>query len=80
MSRFAIVAAIALALLIPLLLVQNLVDERASLYRNVVQDISRTWGGQQQLIGPMLLIPYTERQITRRRGPGKEATGGGNQG
>lgn len=80
LSRFAIVAAIALALLIPLLLVQNLVDERASLYRNVVQDISRTWGGQQQLTGPMLLIPYTERQITRRRGPGKEATGGGNQG
>lgn len=62
LSRFAIVAAIALALLIPLLLVQNLVDERASLYRNVVRDISRTWGGQQQLTGPMLLIPYTERQ------------------
>lgn len=80
LSRFAIVAAIALALLIPLLLVQNLVDERASLYRNVVRDISRTWGGQQQLTGPMLLIPYTERQITRRRGPGKEGTGGGNQG
>ncbi|MGE9986148.1 cell envelope integrity protein CreD [Desulfovibrio sp. SGI.169] len=76
--RFAIVAAIALALLIPLLLVQNLVDERASLYRNVVRDISRTWGGQQQLTGPILLIPYTERQITRRRAPGKDATDGDN--
>ena len=66
LSRFAIVAAIAVALLIPLLLVQNLVDERAMLYRSVVRDISRTWGGQQQLTGPILLIPYSERQLTQR--------------
>lgn len=79
LSRFVIVAAIALALLIPLLLVQNLVDERALLYRGVVRDISRTWGGQQQLTGPILLIPYTERQITRRRAPGKRTAGGERQ-
>ena len=72
LSRFAIVAAIAVALLIPLLLVQNLVDERAMLYRSVVRDISRTWGGQQQLTGPILLIPYSERQLTQRSVPRKK--------
>lgn len=68
-ARFGIVAAIAFGLLIPLLLVQSLVDERASLYRGVVRDISRTWGGQQQITGPILLIPYSERQRSTRAVP-----------
>lgn len=67
--RFAIVAVIALALLIPLALVGSLVDERAGLYRDVVEDISRTWGGRQTLAGPFLLIPYTERRMTTRAVP-----------
>ena len=44
MFRYAVVAGIALLLLIPLLMVESLVGERSSLYREVVADISRTWG------------------------------------
>ena len=51
MFRYAVVAGIALLLLIPLLMVESLVGERSSLYREVVEDISRTWGGLQQLSG-----------------------------
>ena len=64
--RYALVAGIALLLLIPLLMVESLVGERSSLYREVVADISRTWGGLQQLSGPYLLVPYTER-VERER-------------
>ena len=47
-------------------MVESLVGERSSLYREVVEDISRTWGGLQQLSGPYLLVPYTER-VERER-------------
>lgn len=72
-GRLIVVAAIAFGLLIPLLLVQSLVDERASLYRGVVRDISQTWGGRQQLTGPILLIPYSERQLSTRTVPREKA-------
>lgn len=60
-SRYAVVAIIAVALFIPLLLVENLVQERAGLYRDVVAGISNTWGGEQTLSGPYLLLPFTHR-------------------
>ena len=65
--RFSIVAVIAVVLLLPLALVEDMVKERSSLYREVTRDIGRTWGGSQHFVGPVLLIPYTERQLTSRR-------------
>lgn len=64
--RCGVVAGVALLLLIPLMMVESLVRERSELYREVVADISRTWGGLQQLSGPYLLVPYTER-VERER-------------
>lgn len=64
--RCGVVTGIALLLLIPLMMVESLVRERSVLYREVVADISRTWGGLQQLSGPYLLVPYTER-VERER-------------
>lgn len=68
-ARFVLVGVIAAALLIPLFLVNDLVRERAGLYASVVKDISRAWGGRQQVTGPILLIPYTEQQIISRSIP-----------
>ena len=78
LARFSIVAFIAVVLLLPLMLVKDLTDERASLYRSVVRDISKAWGGEQQITGPILLIPYSERQITSRtvRNEDPKAVGG----
>lgn len=69
--RFGLVAVIALVLLIPLVLVENIVDERAGLYRSVVNQIGQTWGGRQEMYGPVLVIPYVERRLyTRTEGEG----------
>lgn len=78
LARFSIVGFIAVVLLLPLMLVKDLTDERASLYRSVVRDISKAWGGEQQITGPILLIPYSERQITSRtvRNEDPKASGG----
>lgn len=73
--RCGVVIGIGLLLMIPLMLVENLVQERAELYRDVVSDISRTWGGQQQLSGPYLLIPYTQRVIQERVVPSEKGDG-----
>ena len=63
--RAIIVGAIALVMLIPLVMMQGVVDERNGLYRNVLHDISNTWGGQQLLQGPVLVVPYIEKHVSK---------------
>lgn len=65
-THFLLIAVVALGLLIPLYMVDELTHERASLYRSAVSDIGRAWGGEQQIYGPLLLIPYTERVLTEK--------------
>ncbi len=63
--RAVIVAVIALVMLIPMVMMQGVVDERNGLYRNVLHDIASTWGGQQLLQGPMLVVPFIEKHVNR---------------
>ena len=62
-SRFALVAVLSLLMSIPLTLVENVVYERGQLYNSVLSSIASTWGQQQRLSGPALVIPYTEKFI-----------------
>lgn len=57
--KFFLIAFLILLLLIPLLIVGGLVSEREDRSRSVMSDVSRTWGGQQQLSGPFIVVPYT---------------------
>ena len=63
--RGAIVAVIALLMLIPLALMQDVVNERNSLYRGVLYDIANTWGKQQLLQGPVLVVPFIEKHVSK---------------
>jgi inner membrane protein len=63
--RSIIVGVIALVMLIPLVMMQGVVDERSDLYSNVLHDISNTWGGQQLLQGPLLVVPFVEKHISK---------------
>ena len=62
--RFALVALLSVLMSIPLDMVDSVVRERSHLYNSVLNNIASTWGKQQQLSGPSLLIPYTEKFIT----------------
>ncbi len=62
--RFGIIAVLVGVMTIPLGMVRDIVDDRHHLYRNVLNDIAGTWGQEQRLQGPALLIPYTEKFIT----------------
>ncbi len=59
-ARLVGVGILALVLLIPLGMVSSVISERHARYRGVVDEIARSWSGQQQLTGPILLIPFTE--------------------
>lgn len=55
--RFVVVAVLAVALMIPLLLVGVVVDDRNRHYHEAIANIAQSWGGSQRIAGPMLLIP-----------------------
>ena len=59
--RFALVAVLIAIMTVPLSMVNDVVYERNNLYNNVQVDVASTWGQRQQLRGPALLVPYTER-------------------
>ncbi len=61
--RFVVIAILIVFMTIPMESVNNIVRERSSLYRSVLHDIASTWGQQQNLQGPALFIPYTEKFI-----------------
>jgi inner membrane protein involved in colicin E2 resistance len=61
-TRFAIIAALVLAMSIPLALVNGVADERQGFFDQTLADISATWGGSQQIAGPFLIIPEAHKQ------------------
>lgn len=58
--KLLILTGIALALLIPQVLILNLVREREERQRSVVHEISSKWGENQTIIGPIVTVPYYE--------------------
>ena len=59
--KLAIIAILCLASLLPLQSIRALVLERQQTGASATQQIARAWGGEQRLIGPVLVVPYMER-------------------
>ncbi len=58
-ARIIMIGALTLALLIPLLFVQNLIYERSTRKGQVVAEVNSLWGADVQFYGPALKIPYS---------------------
>ncbi len=52
------VGALVLVLLIPLVMIRGVLSDRLSRRNEAVADITSSWGKEQNVIGPMLGIPY----------------------
>jgi inner membrane protein involved in colicin E2 resistance len=52
------VGALVLVLLIPLAMITGVLNERLQRRNEAVADITSSWGKEQNVIGPMLGIPY----------------------
>jgi inner membrane protein len=62
--KFLLVCFLILLLLLPLLLVNALVWEREGRAQAVRAEVGRTWGPEQHVLGPFLVVPYTVRLTT----------------
>ena len=56
--KLGAIALLILLLMIPLLMIDGLVDERQGLRHEVLQDIARSSSYRQQITGPILVLPY----------------------
>ncbi|MFK8331443.1 cell envelope integrity protein CreD [Pseudomonas sp. BJa5] len=68
--KLGAIAVLIILLLIPLLMIGGLIDERQALRDSVVQDIAQSSSYSQQISGPVLVVPYrkTERRWTLQEG------------
>jgi inner membrane protein len=60
MVKLFSIGFLVLILLIPLALIENLINERQSRAEEVMKEVSEKWSGTQNLSGPILVIPYKE--------------------
>lgn len=66
--KFFIVGLMALVMFIPLFFVSDVILERGQYSDEATRSISDEWGGAQQLLGPVMVLPVlAERTVTRRR-------------
>lgn len=69
-SRMFVIGFLSLILLIPLMYIENLILERSHHQENVVNEISKQWGNEVAVYGPVLKVPFkafTEKIITNKK-------------
>ena len=68
--KLGAIAGLIILLLVPLLMIGGLIDERQALRDSVVQDIAQSSSYSQQISGPVLVVPYrkTERRWKLQEG------------
>ena len=64
--RLLVVMFLALALQIPVLMIEQLVAERRTRRETAVDAVASSWGRAQTIVGPILLVPYVQRQVVVR--------------
>lgn len=57
--KLAVIGALALVLLIPLAMIRGVMSERRERKAEAIAEITRSWGAQQTILGPVLVVPYT---------------------
>lgn len=68
--KVAVIGVLVLVLLIPLGMIRRTMQERQYRYDEAVQEVTATWGEKQEIIGPILVVPYNyERTVIK---PGKD--------
>jgi inner membrane protein len=62
-----IVAFLSLLLLVPLVMINGTIGERQAYREQAVESIGRSYAGPQTVVGPVLVLPYSEiEQVTRK--------------
>jgi inner membrane protein len=59
--KLIVIGGLVVALLVPLALIGSLVHERLGRRDEAVREITATWGQEQIVAGPVLIVPYRQR-------------------
>ena len=59
--RVLFIGFLILMLLIPMSMVKSIISERSHLYRQASSEITKSWGKDQLLTGPILTLPYANQ-------------------
>lgn len=62
--RFAVLITLTILMLIPLGLISLVIEDRVSYRRDAIYEVSRQWGGEINVQGPVLILPV---EIERKR-------------
>ncbi|AZQ64659.1 cell envelope integrity protein CreD [Flammeovirga pectinis] len=65
MVKIGIIGILIVLLLIPLALIQNVIDEREFLNEKAIDEVSSKWANKQQIKGPILTIPLVLERIDK---------------
>lgn len=60
LTKIGMIGGLVLLLLIPLNLIEGVIHERIKFREQARSGIAQSWTGQQELIGPILVVPYIE--------------------
>ncbi len=63
LTKGLITGGLILIMLIPTLFITNLVSERETRQKEVVQEVSSKWAAAQNLSGPFLVVPYIDTVV-----------------
>ena len=58
--KMIVVGAMVIVLIVPMLMVSGIIDEREELQQEAIRDIGSKWGESQYITGPILVLPYKE--------------------
>ncbi len=73
-AKLAIAVLIAVALMVPLLMIYGLLWDRQQQAETAQASIGQGWGGQQTIAGPVIVIPYRATETTTVNENGKDVT------
>ena len=59
--KVLLIGILSLVLLVPLLMIESVVNEREQRRAETESEIMQSWGGRQTLAGPFLTVPYISR-------------------
>lgn len=60
-QKVGLIFLLILTLMIPLTMIEGVVAERSSYREQARQSITHSWTGAQKLLGPVLVVPYTQK-------------------
>ena len=65
--KIAMVVVLVLAILIPLAMIRGTIAERQQYRQQAVEDVTRSYAGEQGIAGPVLVVPYREQAEVEER-------------